>query len=305
MRNRVSLFEDQYKFYKVYKSKKLLCAFVEYMFEDVEPKNLSEKEQIIFESLRERMQKSKQISDWNSKGWQTSKRTKVVKNSEWNNRSELESSDKSKGKSTISQRVSQTPKKDNEVEDILSYDNILREKDINNLSNDKLDNEVVQYGDEGINNLCSKISEVYKKHWLTIDTSNRKYAGQRVRKWELVKAKKEWLDSHWYENVEQFVNDIISRAKTIKYWNWLSKISDLYGLWKHKDEILNQTHKAIEPWTLEHFNWFCENYVWKKTYHDIDGDKPYTKAMYFNYLMSEYWWDRPKARETRDKMLGR
>jgi len=116
MRNRVSLFEDQYKFYKVYKSKKLLCAFVEYMFEDVEPKNLSEKEQIIFESLRERMQKSKQISDWNSKGWQTSKRTKVVKNSEWNNRSELESSDKSKGKSTISQRVSQTPKKDNEVE---------------------------------------------------------------------------------------------------------------------------------------------------------------------------------------------
>lgn len=178
-------------------------------------------------------------------------------------------------------------------------------EDINNLSNDKLDNKVVQYGDEGINNLCSKISEVYKKHWLTIDTSNRKYAGQRVRKWELVKAKKEWLDSHWYENVEQFVNDIISRAKTIKYWNWLSKISDLYGLWKHKDEILNQTHKAIEPWTLEHFNWFCENYVWKKTYHDIDGDKPYTKAMYFNYLMSEYWWDRPKARETRDKMLGR
>ncbi len=178
-------------------------------------------------------------------------------------------------------------------------------EDINNLSNDKLDNEVVQYGDEGINKFCSKIREVYEKHWLSIDLSNRKYAGQRIRKWELVKAKKEWLDSHWYQDVEQFVNDIISRAKTIKYWNWLSKISDLYGLWKHKDEIMNLTHKAIEPWTLEHFNWFCENYVWKQIFHDLDGDKLYTKAMYFNYLMNEHWWERSKAREARDKMLGR
>ena len=179
-------------------------------------------------------------------------------------------------------------------------------EDINNLSNDKLDNEVVQYGDEGINKFCSKMREVYEKHWLSIDLSNRKYAGQRIRKWEIVKAKKEWLDSHWYQDVEQFVNDIISRAKTIKYWNWLSKISDLYGLWKHKDEIMNLTHKAIEPWTVEHFNWFCENYVWKKIFHDIvDGDTPYTKAMYLNYLMNECWWERPKAREVRDKMLGR
>lgn len=294
MRSSIMLFNDQWNLVKELKSKKLLWAFCEYMFEDIEPKNLNKLEEILFKSLEKRMQKVKQKHDGNSLGWQKSSKRWISSKTS----SDLDHECKS--------TISQTQVNDNEEEGILSYDNIQEEvKDINNLSNDKLDNEVVQYGDEGINNLCSKISEVYKKHWLTIDTSNRKYAGQRVRKWELVKAKKEWLDSHWYEDVEQFVNDIISRAKTIKYWNWLSKISDLYGLWKHKDEILNQTHKAIEPWTLEHFNWFCENYVWKKTYHDIDGDKPYTKAMYFNYLMSEYWWDRPKARETRDKMLGR
>ena len=37
MRKSIALFDDQYAFYKELKSEKLLVAFVEYMFEDIEP----------------------------------------------------------------------------------------------------------------------------------------------------------------------------------------------------------------------------------------------------------------------------
>lgn len=37
MRKSITLFDDQYAFYKELKSEKLLVAFVEYMFEDKKP----------------------------------------------------------------------------------------------------------------------------------------------------------------------------------------------------------------------------------------------------------------------------
>jgi hypothetical protein len=37
MRGSITLFEDQYQFFKELKSKRLLVAFVEFMFEDIEP----------------------------------------------------------------------------------------------------------------------------------------------------------------------------------------------------------------------------------------------------------------------------
>jgi hypothetical protein len=37
-RSSVTLYDDQYNFYKAFKSEKLLVAFVEFMFEDIEPK---------------------------------------------------------------------------------------------------------------------------------------------------------------------------------------------------------------------------------------------------------------------------
>jgi hypothetical protein len=36
-RSSVTLYEDQYKFFKAFNSEKLLVAFVEFMFEDIEP----------------------------------------------------------------------------------------------------------------------------------------------------------------------------------------------------------------------------------------------------------------------------
>ena len=37
-RSSVTIYDDQYNFYKAFNSEKLLVSFLEYMFEDIEPK---------------------------------------------------------------------------------------------------------------------------------------------------------------------------------------------------------------------------------------------------------------------------
>lgn len=71
MRSTVTLYDDQYQFFKELKSEKLLVAFVEFMFDDVEPKNLNKLEKIVFNSLRVRMenQKKKSYAWTQSHGW--------------------------------------------------------------------------------------------------------------------------------------------------------------------------------------------------------------------------------------------
>lgn len=68
MRKEIKIFQDQYELCKVFKSKKLLRAFAEFMFEDIEPKNLTEKEQKIFNSFTKRMENFKKKIDGNKKG---------------------------------------------------------------------------------------------------------------------------------------------------------------------------------------------------------------------------------------------
>jgi hypothetical protein len=59
MRKSITLFDDQYAFYKELKSEKLLVAFVEFMFEDKEPDGLNNMEKVIRNSLLPRMNKWK------------------------------------------------------------------------------------------------------------------------------------------------------------------------------------------------------------------------------------------------------
>ena len=70
MRKQITLYDDQYKFYKTFDSKNLLIAFVEFMFEDIEPTNLNDTEKVLFDSLRLRMnnQKKKSIA-WSKSRW--------------------------------------------------------------------------------------------------------------------------------------------------------------------------------------------------------------------------------------------
>lgn len=62
MRKKITLYDDQYKFYKTFNSKNLLIAFVEFMFEDIEPTNLNDTEKVLFDSLRLRMDNQKKKS---------------------------------------------------------------------------------------------------------------------------------------------------------------------------------------------------------------------------------------------------
>ena len=66
------MFDDQYKIVKAFDSQNLLKAFVEYMFEDIEPTYLTEQEKVIFDSLRIRMDNQKKKSDSWSKWWSNS-----------------------------------------------------------------------------------------------------------------------------------------------------------------------------------------------------------------------------------------
>lgn len=121
VRNSIKLFEDQYNFYKDTKSKRLLVAFVEYMFEDKEPIDLKWLEKTIFDSLRNRMKNSKKITDWNSRWWKTSHWGWRSRKDSW----ELEWENKSK----TSQKQVGEWKKNNEEEDNISKDILLEEED--------------------------------------------------------------------------------------------------------------------------------------------------------------------------------
>lgn len=121
MRNSITLFDDQYDLYKSMKSKRLLIAFVEYMFEDIEPEWLNKIEQSVFNSLRKRMENSMRKHDWNSNWWKKSK---------WwwrptNPSLELNTENKSK---TTHQQVKQQVK-NNEEEDNISKDILLEEEE--------------------------------------------------------------------------------------------------------------------------------------------------------------------------------
>lgn len=100
MRSEIKLFEDQYKFFKDMKSKRLLVAFVEFMFEDIEPSDLKWLEKTVFESMRKRMENSKKIHDGNSKGWSSSHWGWRPPKDSW----ELEWENKSKTSRTTTQK---------------------------------------------------------------------------------------------------------------------------------------------------------------------------------------------------------
>lgn len=70
MREQITFYKDQYEFYKELKSKRLLIAFMEYMFEDIEPQWLNWIEKVAFNSLKIRMDNQKKKSyAWTQSSW--------------------------------------------------------------------------------------------------------------------------------------------------------------------------------------------------------------------------------------------
>lgn len=156
MRSSITLFDDQYKLYKTW-SKKLLVAFVEYMFEWIEP-NLKPSEMNIFNSLRDRMDASVKAHDgrskwWkNSHGWPSKKEQKM--NEKWTKNEQKTNENAiwniNSGLQTTNSWTTAIKRKN-----ILSYDNIYADY---YGKNKWIDNKV-----------CDKLIGVILNQWYTID----------------------------------------------------------------------------------------------------------------------------------------
>lgn len=108
------------------KSKRLLVAFVEFMFEDIEPTDLKWLEKTVFESMRKRMENSKKIHDWKSKGWSSShwgwRPTKDSSELDWeNNRKTTEQTTEKQQENKEDMKNEEEDKKEKEKKKYLDY----------------------------------------------------------------------------------------------------------------------------------------------------------------------------------------
>ena len=214
MRSSIMLFDDQWNLVKELKSKKLLWAFCEYMFEDIEPKNLNNLEEILFKSLEKRMQKVKQKHDGNSLGWQKSSKHWIG--------SKTSSDLDHKCKSTISQ----PQVNDNEEEGILSYDNIQEEVKETNKEKVQLDEFIEKW---------NWIKTIHTPKWNVAWLKQCRGATEDMEKlWSKI------VKSYTREQISEWVNNYIEEIKKrdnnssyyshrftlyefIKQGNWLKK----------------------------------------------------------------------------------
>lgn len=205
------------------KSKRLLVAFVEFMFEDIEPTELKWLEKTVFESMRKRMEKSKKIHDGNSQGWSNSRWGWRPRNTNW----ELEWENKSK----TSQQTTQKQLKNNEeeVEDrLLSNDN-----NVDTSTEQKIDYETLykNYPFKGRwidKKVCDKLFDEKLRQWATM-------------KWMLKEMKLELLEMR----VKQWTSH--------RYWKRLDNRITQYVEWMADSEerlmeLLLEHRKRLENW---------------------------------------------------------
>lgn len=223
MRSSITLFEDQYQFFKELKSKRLLVAFVEYMFEDIEPKWLSWIEKTIFNSLRNRMENSKNLHDGNSKGWK--------KSHWWWRRGNANSELSWKNKSKTTQTTSQKQLKNNEEEEediIISNDIIVDEK-----STTKNENEILY--------------EIYPFKWKWVDRDKcDKLIAKQLQQWATI----EWMTK---EMKLEWLELRINQWNTYRYWKKLETWLKEYVEWMADSEdrlkkLLTEHRKRLENW---------------------------------------------------------
>lgn len=214
MRKQITLYDDMYNFYKDTKSKRLLVAFVEYLFEWVEPSDLKWIENTIFNSLKIRMENQRKKADswaawWTKSSWGWRPR---------NTNSEL------KQKTSKKQANKQAENK----EDILSYDNIL-----SNISSYEDIYQNYYWKNKWINEtVCNKLLDTKLKQWITLDDIKKsmvlyncqcrlKQDYTYVKKFEnrikeFQKPTDEQLDENLYVVIKEFR---YKKKSDDKFWN--------------------------------------------------------------------------------------
>lgn len=215
-RSSVTLYEDQYKFFKAFNSEKLLVAFVEFMFEDIEPEWLTDQEKVIFDSLRIRMNNQKKKSyAWTLSHWW------------WRPKKQTEEETKKQHKNNTKTTEKQ------EVKDIsISNNNILISKDINT------ETKVSEYWNQDINKCLDLIS---RYNWWLIDwtkQNQRRYSKLLIDKLNKLESIKEWKFT-WQETLE-IILKVISHNK---YYS--SKITSPENIYRNLSVLMQQCKADI------------------------------------------------------------
>jgi len=176
-------------------SEKLMIAFIEFMFEDIEPKWLSENEQILFDSLRYRMELQKARSEAWSKWWTISR---------WWWRPEKQANDEAKNKQKTSKQTNKKQANEQakqQAKNKEDKDKVKDKEEDNNkiiISSSSEEESVAEYWNEEINE-CLQIIKWFNNG--IINWSERKwrqYANNLIKKLKNIDKVKNWEIS-WQE----------------------------------------------------------------------------------------------------------
>lgn len=223
MRSSITLFEDQYQFFMELKSKKLLVAFVQFMFEDIEPKNLSWIEKTVFNSMRKRMENSKKIHDRNSKGWSSS-------HGGWRRGNASSELDQKNSLTTAYKTTKKQPKnKEEEEEDIL----LSKDNNVDESTEQKNENEILYdaypFKDKWIDKqVCDKLITKQFNQWATLEWMLKEM------KLELLEMRiKQWTSHRYWRKLETWLRE---------YVEWMADSEDRLR------ELLVMHRKRLENW---------------------------------------------------------
>ena len=98
-----------------------------------------------------------------------------------------------------------------------------------------------------INLFLEEVKNLYEVCWVPYSSKDeRKYANQWVRDGKIAKTKQEALDKLWITR-QEYVRKILLQAKNIKFWNYIAKVTTLYGLRENKESI-EAIFRKENPW---------------------------------------------------------
>lgn len=221
MRKQITLFDDQYAFYKQFKSKKLLISFVEYMFEDIEPTWLNPMEQTLWNALVERMDNWKTKADAWSIWWSKS---------HWGgatigNQNAKKTTSKTTSKTTNRQQAKQQANNKQDKD---------KEEDKENIILSPIgDNSEAEFWNQEINNLIWELKEQCNQLGIAYEKKDERNFAKHI-----LTAKDYWdfAEKIWQGRV-QFAKNIIIASCQLKY-KWICAWPK--AIYQHYAEIYNE-----------------------------------------------------------------
>lgn len=161
----------------------------------------------------------------------------------------------------------------------------IKHKCLNNITNSsKEEEQSSNFWKTYINDFIASVEAVYEANGIICDLSNRKYAKHRVGDKGYAKTKLKVIKKLWFTDPLEFIDHVLKSAKSIKFWNHVWKITNLYSLRKNYASILNIAKKDLNsaaeklPKTFEEMRLEIESLSWKIAL--LDEKNKYEKVLW-------------------------